>query len=50
MDRACAYHDAASCANLGAIYRLGRQVTKNQERATVYLARACENGLKPACQ
>jgi hypothetical protein len=50
MDRACSYRDAASCANLGAIYRLGQHVVKNPQRATMYLARACENGLKPACQ
>jgi TPR repeat protein len=50
LDRACDYRDAASCANLGAIYRQGRKVDQSPELASLYLAKACAIGLRPACE
>ncbi|CZE48154.1 tetratricopeptide repeat protein [Campylobacter geochelonis] len=46
---ACDKNDALGCNALGNLYKKGKGVEQNNELAKKYYKKACELGLKPAC-
>ena len=49
LDRACVLKAPSACADLGVILQEGDGVAADPEKGRDYLKKACDGGLRPAC-